>query len=548
MQGEFKGNSKGIQVVADEIFDPLQDLKHSFKTSVQLGGPMKYLITSILALGSIRLSAATIVQFKDHVKTLPSSFQLGLVAHAYEIKPYWKEKRMTIQRQPTSTWDQIKRQPNLAVRTTEAAFPLSLKQDPAVKRILYDAELTKGEGLKVTPISEPNLPCKNSIYLGEYSAKISQNLTDTNNCDGFWLFPEEDTPYEFSVSNGKTMEVYEDGKLIFYGKKSVDTQFKIGSSGQIVVVKGKPGPYTVTWKPLKYKDFKRIATFGEGSNAFGFGSIEASKALHDLTGKSTEKSSRVDHQGAYMMNVGSLWAKGIKGEQTRVAVIDTGVDFSHPFLKDILEEGINISEPGRAPDDDESHGTHVSGIIHQVAPLTKIVPVKVLDRNGSGSIADIVKGIEWAIDQGVDVINLSIGGDVDESQFLHVLEKAAAHGILVAMASGNDSRFVPTFPASYVSSVENLGFAVGALNLNRALTLFSDRSGTDPKMKYVAAFGEMVNSSVPGGGYKKFSGTSMATPQVSGLFALFKSMPEKMSSSEILNALKKSVLLTSLED
>ncbi|MEI8025126.1 MAG: S8 family serine peptidase [Pseudomonadota bacterium] len=509
---------------------------------------MKYLISSVMVLGSLKVSAATIVQFRDHVKTLPSSFQLALKDHSYEIKPSWKESRMTIQRLPTSTWDQIKRQPNLAIRIAEASFSLSLKEDPAIERVLFDADFTNGESQKVQQVSDPSLPCKNSIYLGEYSAKISQNLTEEKNCDGFWVFPEENTPYEFSVSNGKTMEVYEDGKRIFSGSKSVDTQFKIGSSGQIVVVKGKPGPYTVSWKPLKYKEFKRVATFGEDSNAFGFGSIEASKAFLDLTGNTTEKSSQVNHQGAYMMNVGSLWAKGIKGEQTRVAIIDTGVDFSHPFLKDVLEEGINISDPGHAPDDDESHGTHVAGIIHQVAPLTKIVPVKVLDKNGSGSIADIVKGIEWAIDQGVDVINLSIGGDVDESQFFHVLEKAASHGILVAMASGNDSRFLPTFPANYVSTIENLGFAVGALNLNRALTLFSDRSGTDPKMKYVAAFGEMVNSSVPGGGYKKFSGTSMATPQVSGLFALLKSLPEKMSSSEILNALRKSVLLTSLED
>ena len=89
---------------------------------------------------------------------------------------------------------------------------------------------------------------------------------------------------------------------------------------------------------------------------------------------------------------------------------------------------------------------------------------------------------------------------------------------------------------------------MGALNLGRELTIFSDRSGNDPDMKYVAAFGEMVNSSVPGGGYKKFSGTSMATPQVSGLFALFKSLPEKLPSKEILEALKSSVLLTSVED
>jgi len=509
---------------------------------------MKYAILIVLGLESFQVSAATIVQFRGDVKTLPSSFQTELSGDNYEVKPYWEETRMTIQRLPTSTWDQIKRQPNLAIRIANLPLTLNFKDDPTIERILTDSDFTKLETKKVQQVIDPILPCENSIYLGEYSAKISQKLTEVKNCDGFWLFPEEDTPYEFSVNNGKTMEVYEDGKPIFSGIKSLDTQFKIGGSGQIVVVRGKPGPYTVSWKPKKYKDFKRIATLGEVSNAFGFGSIEASKAFLELTGNTSGKSSTVNQQGAYMMNVGSLWAKGIKGAQTRVAVIDTGVDFSHSFLKGILEEGINVTDPGQAPNDDESHGTHVSGIIHQVAPLAKIVPVKVLDKNGSGSISDIVKGIEWAIDQGVDVINLSIGGDVDEPDFLHVLEKAASRGILVAMASGNDSRFLPTFPANYVSAVENLGFAVGALNLNRALTIFSDRSGTDPKMKYVAAFGEMVNSSVPGGGYKKFSGTSMATPQVSGLFALFKSLPEKMSSSEILRALQKSVQLTTLED
>ena len=508
---------------------------------------MKNFIFGVLASISFQVSAATIVQFKSHVKSLPSSLEVMLHSLDYEVKPYWKERRMTIQRLPSSTWEQIKRQQNLAIRFREESSFLNL-QDPAIEKIVLDRDLSGVTMKKVQPVSDPILPCNHSIYLGEYSAKITQNLSREASCDGYWLFPEENTPYEFSISNGKTLEVYEDGLRIFSTTKSGTTQFRVGSHGQIAVVKGEPGPYTVAWKPAKYKVFKRVATFGEGSNAFGFGAIEASQAFLDLTGDTTEKTSRVTHQGAYMMNVGALWAKGIKGEKTRVAVIDTGVDFNHPFLKDVLEEGIHISEPGRLPEDDESHGTHVAGIIHQVAPLAKIVPVKVLDKNGSGSVADIVKGIDWAIDQGVDVINLSIGGDVDEPEFLQVLEKAASQGILVAMASGNDSGFVPTFPANYVSKIKNLGFAVGALNIDRALTVFSDRSGNDPKMKYVAAFGEMVNSSVPGGGYKKFSGTSMAAPQVSGLFALFRSLPEKMSSPEILKALKNSVLLTSLED
>ena len=166
---------------------------------------MKIAILSVLVLGSFKVSAATIVQFRGQVKTLPSSFQTELSVDNYEVKPYWEENRMTIQRLPTSTWDQIKRQPNLAIRISNLPLTLNFKDDPAIERISTDSDLTKLEAKKVQQVIDPILPCENSIYLGEYSAKITQKLTEVKSCDGFWLFPEEDTPYEFSVNNGKTM-------------------------------------------------------------------------------------------------------------------------------------------------------------------------------------------------------------------------------------------------------------------------------------------------------------------------------------------------------
>ena len=490
---------------------------------------------------------AMIVQFKKGVSEIPQEFAQFTQSHGTEIKPMWNEPRFVTQVIATSVWDKIKRQPNLALRSDYLDIKKLRPHASYIEKMVEDRNLSLPLE-DITPVVDPRLPCQNTIYIGGYSGQFQQNLGEEGACDGYWLFPEEGIPYIAHISGDRTLEIYEGGQLIKQGKGSLSFSFAVGEKSQILVVRGAKGKYSVDWKPENRPEYIRKSQLNEISNAFGFGSIEGSKAYTHLTGVMTSKSSNEKHQGAYMMNVGSLWQQGVKGLGVRIGVIDTGADFSHPFLKDVLEAGINVTSPEEQPQDDEGHGTHVSGIIHQIAPLARIVPIKVLDRYGSGSVRDIVAGINWAIEQKLQVLNLSIGGDLDDEEVFNALKRAEEAGILVAMAAGNDSSSTPTYPARYTALLPNLGFAVGALNLSRELTNFSDRSGNEPNMKYVAAFGTLVNSSMLGGGYKKLSGTSMAAPQVSGLFALFKSLSPNSASALLLDALRDSVQLTSVED
>lgn len=506
---------------------------------------MKAIFFLLMCLQSAR--GAVIIQFKNGVRDIPLELSGYTQNQEIILKPNWEYPRYVTQSISLSVWDQIKRQPNLAIRFEHLKFESLNFYLPNIEKIVEDRAIIS---LKqdITPVSDPSLPCSNTIYIGGYSGEFHQDLKENDDCDGFWLFPEEGTPYTAEVSDGRTLEIYEGGQLIQKGKGSLSFQFEAAEKSQILVVRGDRGKYTVKWKPAKYNDYFKRLDLPELSNAFGYGSIESTQAYSYLTGKGTSKTNLEKYQGAYMMNVGALWQKDIRGQGIRVGVIDTGVDFSHPFLKDCLESGVNIADPGSAPQDDEGHGTHVAGIIHQIAPMAKIVPIKVLDRFGSGSAREIAAGINWAIEQRLQVLNFSIGADLDDEQVFTALKRAQDLGILVALAAGNDSSSQPTFPARYTAVLPNLGFAVGALNNSRELALFSDRSGNDPKINYVAAFGTLVHSSALGGGYKKLSGTSMAAPQVSGLFALFKSLTPANDSRVLLNALKNSVQLTSIED
>jgi serine protease len=147
-----------------------------------------------------------------------------------------------------------------------------------------------------------------------------------------------------------------------------------------------------------------------------------------------------------------------KGSGITVAVIDTGVDRTHPDLIGGLVEGHNVVDPSRRPDDDNGHGTMVSGIVAArtnnqrgvvgIAPGAKVMPIKVLDANGSGSDTDIAIGIDWARTHHVNVINLSLGGSFDDPMLAAAVQNAIAANIVVVAAAGNDRAETIGFPAS----------------------------------------------------------------------------------------------------
>ncbi|MFN8493237.1 MAG: S8 family serine peptidase [Caldilineaceae bacterium] len=208
------------------------------------------------------------------------------------------------------------------------------------------------------------------------------------------------------------------------------------------------------------------------------------------------------------------------GAGTIVAVLDTGVDLEHPALAGHLTGGWDMVADDAAPQDDGSglawgHGTHIAGIIAHIAPASLIMPVRVLDTNGRGNTFMLAYAIEWAANHGANVVNLSLGTDMD-SHILHdTVNETLAKGVIIVAAAGNDNQNVQRYPVSYPGVIGVT--AVDGANVK------ADFANYSPIWVDMAAPGVGITSTVVGSlgsGYASWSGTSMATAFVSGAAAL----------------------------
>jgi serine protease len=228
------------------------------------------------------------------------------------------------------------------------------------------------------------------------------------------------------------------------------------------------------------------------------------------------------------------------GKGAVVAVIDTGVQADHPDLAGRLLAGKDFVDDDDTPQDGNGHGTHVSGIIaadagngigvESVAPDAKILPVRVLGDDGSGDIANIAKGIDYATEQGADVINLSLGPDLAGAivgsgpEFGAALDRALDKGVVVVAAAGNDG-----VPVCEQPSAEGRLLCVGSVDRRGNRSFFSSFGAG---LGLVAPGGsalplggdEDILSTVPPGEYGEYAGTSQATPHVAGVAALLVSL------------------------
>jgi subtilisin family serine protease len=227
-----------------------------------------------------------------------------------------------------------------------------------------------------------------------------------------------------------------------------------------------------------------------------------------------------------------------------VANIDTGIDYNHEDLRSVLnpEIGFDATDGTNLPWDDNDHGTHTAGIIAAsrnngvgilgVAPKVSLLSVKFLSGEGSGSTSDAIKAIDWAISKKARVLSNSWGGPADDDN--PILQEAVARveqagGLFVAAAGndGSDNDSNPMFPASF----ENPGvLSVASSQQKDTLSFFSNYGNRSVD---VAAPGGGVLSTVAGGGYRKFSGTSMACPQVAGLAAILFSLKPSLTAFEV---------------
>jgi subtilisin family serine protease len=283
------------------------------------------------------------------------------------------------------------------------------------------------------------------------------------------------------------------------------------------------------------------------------------------------------HQwGLRQVKAPGAWGRGARGAGITIAIVDSGVDLSHPDLKaklvagkDLVRAAAGLTGPGCAgPQDENGHGTHVAGIaaaatnngigVSGTAPAARIMPVRVLDANGGGEETAVNAGIRWAADHGAKVINLSLGGDTPIVGNLPAsagdTEKAVAYafsrGAVVVGAAGNESLPLCDYPAASQDAV-----CVAATDSNGLPAAYSN---------FPANPGGTVAVRAPGGmgsvfcesdvdiwstmwpdspddcgtirGYETLSGTSMAAPFVSGVAALLAG--RGLTASQILECLK----------
>jgi subtilisin family serine protease len=267
------------------------------------------------------------------------------------------------------------------------------------------------------------------------------------------------------------------------------------------------------------------------------------------------------------------WAQGFTGQGVTIAIIDDGVDYNHPALRnniwintrEIVDNGIdddgngfiddslgwNFVDNNNDPNDIslDGHGTHVAGIaaangdeVKGVAFNAKIMPIKVLGNNG-GSDVDIAKGIQYAINNGAKVINMSLGGEGSllAPELIEALQLAKRSGVTVVIASGNERQsggaLAPGNPARF-AAVQDLGIVVGAVDDIRFLLEDSNPAG-EKRLNFLVAPGVSVRSTFPGGGYGFLSGTSMATPHVAGVVALMLSSNASLTVDQIEDILAR---------
>jgi subtilisin family serine protease len=295
--------------------------------------------------------------------------------------------------------------------------------------------------------------------------------------------------------------------------------------------------------------------------------LDDPKNLHSLASNTLPP----DDWGPQMINAPAIWAQGYQGQGMTVAVVDTGTDITHPQLASNVF--VNSGEvPNNKVDDDSNgyvddvngydfntnsgavtdgngHGTHVSGIIganhtgavQGVAPKAKILPAPFMDSTGSGQVSDAISAMQYAAKMKANVVNASWGGAPCSSQLQQEIVNLNSAGILFVSAAGNDGVNLdqsPEYPAAFAMSGQLTVAALFYNNASNPVTYMMDGySNYSYNLVNLAAPGTNILSTWPGGGTQVLSGTSMATPFVSGAAAVLWSAKPSATLVEIRNAI-----------
>jgi Subtilase family/Bacterial pre-peptidase C-terminal domain len=312
-----------------------------------------------------------------------------------------------------------------------------------------------------------------------------------------------------------------------------------------------------------------IPTVSGFSSIYGYGLVNGALAIEKSLGRTTATSTVAtvgsSSWNQSMINAPAVWRQGYTGQGIIVAVIDSGVNYRHADLdgniwrntREIAGNGIDDDHNGYIDDvrgwdfvqndnnpmDVFGHGTHLAGTIAAennglgvtgVAYGARIMPVRVLGDDGSGSYANIARGVRYAVDNGARVINLSLGGGGGSVLLDGAIAYASQKGVMVVIAAGNEGADAPNYPGRLAT---RYGVVVGGVTQERREYLPSNRSGTDNALRYIVAPATNILSTAVGGGYQLMSGTSMAAAHVSGLVALMLGANSRLTVEEVRSIL-----------
>ena len=227
--------------------------------------------------------------------------------------------------------------------------------------------------------------------------------------------------------------------------------------------------------------------------------------------------------GVKMVGAPLEW-KETMGEGIRIGIVDTGICTSHPDLSNRIEDGVNFTrEYPRTIEDYSGHGTHVAGILSAekngmgvvgVAPKAKLCVVKAFDKTGKTDYQTIEKSLLWLIDKNVDVINMSFSSPHTLSRYNKLIRMVHSYGITMICAAGNEGSSGDNtigYPANFPETI-----AVSAVDINKTIADFSSKGSAAE----ISAAGINIYSTYLNNGYATLSGTSMATPIITGAVAI----------------------------
>ncbi|MGX4585319.1 alpha/beta fold hydrolase [Paenibacillus chitinolyticus] len=237
--------------------------------------------------------------------------------------------------------------------------------------------------------------------------------------------------------------------------------------------------------------------------------------------------------GYNLLGAGSLAEQGVLGKNIRIGVIDTGIDGSH---EDLHVEG-GTSFYGSFNQDENGHGTQMAGIIAAqlngigtkgVSPTAQLFSIKALDRSGIGNYSDIIAGIDWAIENKMNILNMSFGGQSPSPALLEALRKARQAGILIIAPSGNNGTQQLLYPAAYAAVM-----SVGSVDSSLKRSSFSNFSD----QLELSAPGESIITTSANDQYLTVSGTSAAAAHATAAAALVWSVHPNWHADDVRKAL-----------